>query len=460
MLGPTSALTAEITLPSSGDGSPRELTALLARLRASERALAEAQRIAGVGSWTWDLQGDRLEFSPQLCRMYGLDPESFDGSFDTVMARVHPDDHQQVADLVEQARANPHVVEAEHRVVHPDGKVVWLRGRGQVERAPDGTPLRMHGTGLDITDSRRTAEQLRALAVRLAVLAAVVETTVDSVIVVDLDDRIVSWNGGAQRMYGYSAQEAVGQPVTLIKRPEQAVRLPQIRQEIVEHGHLRFESEDVRKDGMPIVVSVSASVVRDAAGAPTAFVGISRDVTEQRQARQRERAHAAQLAHLALHDPLTGLGNRALLTERLDRAFAARDRPFGLVLVDLDGFKAVNDSHGHAVGDELLVEVGRRLRRCGRPADTAVRLGGDEFAILVEGDPAPVAARVLEQLSAPVTIAERRFVPTGSVGAARGADAGAPDQLLLHADLAMYAAKAAGKATVAAFTPAMLAAAS
>ncbi len=168
-----------------------------------------------------------------------------------------------------------------------------------------------------------------------------------------------------------------------------------------------------------------------------------------------------QLEHLALHDPLTGLANRTVLADRIGQALAQVDRgaavPAVLVL-DLDGFKAVNDSFGHAVGDALLVEVAQRLRRVVRRADTVARLGGDEFAIVVEADPQRVllvAERVLDALRDPVEVAGHSCWATASIGvrfAVRGQDA---DLLLRDADTAMYAAKAQGKGRYAVYEPAM-----
>lgn len=168
-----------------------------------------------------------------------------------------------------------------------------------------------------------------------------------------------------------------------------------------------------------------------------------------------------QLEHLALHDPLTGLANRTVLMDRIGQAMARADRgaavPAVLVL-DLDGFKTVNDSFGHAVGDGLLVEVAQRLRRVSRRTDTVARLGGDEFAIVVDGDPQrvlSVAERVLDALRDPVTVEGHPCWATASIGvrfAVRGQDA---DLLLRDADTAMYAAKARGRGRYAVYEPGM-----
>ena len=172
-----------------------------------------------------------------------------------------------------------------------------------------------------------------------------------------------------------------------------------------------------------------------------------RDVHERKMLEQR-------LAHQAFHDPLTQMGNRALLTDRLQRALAQARRdqtPVALLFVDLDNFKNVNDSLGHGAGDQALLAVAERLRGCVRPGDTAARLGGDEFAILLEGhkDPAAVdqvAQRLLEALRRPLPLAGQEVFLTASVGVAIAptGDARAED-LLRDADFAMYGAKQGGK---------------
>ncbi|MGY1602402.1 putative bifunctional diguanylate cyclase/phosphodiesterase [Geodermatophilus sp. SYSU D00815] len=176
----------------------------------------------------------------------------------------------------------------------------------------------------------------------------------------------------------------------------------------------------------------------------------------------RKRAEAA-LEHLAFHDPLTGLANRALLTDRVDRALRGPDpASVALVLVDLDGFKAVNDTLGHPVGDALLREVAARLTSAVRGGDLVARLGGDEFAVLVRldggdrsGQAAATAARVLELLRRPVVLDGQRVEISGSLGIAVGAPGATSDSLVGDADLAMYAAKVAGRDRCLVFDPAL-----
>jgi diguanylate cyclase (GGDEF)-like protein len=170
-----------------------------------------------------------------------------------------------------------------------------------------------------------------------------------------------------------------------------------------------------------------------------------------------------QLRHLAFHDPLTGLANRALFHDRVQHAIAGQAREgnsIGVLYVDLDGFKAVNDSRGHAAGDALLTSIGRRLRDCARPSDTVARLGGDEFAILIEHlcDPRSVmslAGRVIDAVSEPIEFRGRPVQVGASVGVAVRQPGESASAVLREADTAMYAAKVQGKGRYVMFEPHM-----
>jgi diguanylate cyclase len=171
-----------------------------------------------------------------------------------------------------------------------------------------------------------------------------------------------------------------------------------------------------------------------------------------------------QLRHLAFHDPLTGLANRALFHDRVERAIAGQAREstlIGVLFIDLDGFKAINDTRGHAAGDELLITVSRRLQECARQSDTVARLGGDEFAILVERvpeaeSPAMLARRIVTVLSEPIDLAGDQVYVGASVGVALGEQGdGSASEVLRKADCAMYAAKFQGKGRYVRFEPHM-----
>jgi diguanylate cyclase (GGDEF)-like protein len=171
----------------------------------------------------------------------------------------------------------------------------------------------------------------------------------------------------------------------------------------------------------------------------------------------------ARLGFLALHDPLTGLPNRALFIEQLTRALSASDRlgtQVAVLYLDIDHFKSVNDLAGHSVGDQLLISVATRLQQLVRPGDTAARLGGDEFVVLCEGlrggnvGGAALAARIGEAMAQPVDVGGRVLTATASIGVAVASSGDDPGIVLSHADGAMYLAKQRGRARYELYTPA------
>ncbi|MGI4896670.1 MAG: diguanylate cyclase domain-containing protein [Janthinobacterium lividum] len=212
-------------------------------------------------------------------------------------------------------------------------------------------------------------------------------------------------------------------------------------------GELSLECSFEHADGRVLEGEVAGTVVHP--GGEPALLCLVEDVTARKSAER-------QLIQQALHDPLTGLPNRTLFTDRLAHAVAAACRDggrVGLLYIDLDGFKAVNDTAGHAAGDQLLVEVSAILRQCVRPGDTVARLGGDEFAIVcpqVSGDPdlVTIGRRVLAALREPITLDGSRAEIGASIGVRSCTEGDTPEQLLRDADGAIYRAKRAGKGRI------------
>lgn len=264
-----------------------------------------------------------------------------------------------------------------------------------------------------------------------------------AIIELDLDGRIRSWNPAAEKMFGWTEDEVVGQTNPTVSPEGYEEGLAELQRGEVVHGELARRR---RKDGSSIDVEISSAVLTNALGTPFGYIGVIMDVTDRVLMEQ-------ELRHAAFHDPLTGLANRALLRSRLDSLDA--DAEVCLLLLDLDGFKAVNDSMGHAVGDEVLLEVARRLGRGSRPSDLLVRLGGDEFVVLVEGGQeraVRLAERFLRILSEPVALADRDVVLGCSIGIASPSADGS-DSALRDADIAMYVAKSRGKGRYQIFEP-------
>ena len=275
----------------------------------------------------------------------------------------------------------------------------------------------------------------------------------------DHNDRMIAMNDAFCEMVGYSREELIGNDTTHFTLPEDACITEEMlhRLSSCEVDHLRYAQRYLRKDGRIIVSEVSRSVARDDLGGVRYFVLSERDVTEERKLTE-------QLSHQAFHDPLTGLANRALFDDRLTQAHARIVRQDGIgavLLLDLDDFKGVNDTHGHLVGDQLLIGVARRLEHVTRETDTLCRFGGDEFLYLAEDLASPwqaeeVAERLLDVLADAFKFGDIQLVQHASIGIVV-LDASNVDstECVQNADVALYEAKRQHRGSYSWFTPSM-----
>jgi diguanylate cyclase (GGDEF)-like protein/PAS domain S-box-containing protein len=296
--------------------------------------------------------------------------------------------------------------------------------------------------------ARSHAEQ--ALRESQARFQAVFEGTAIGIAVSDVQGRLLDANPALAQMFGYRPAELRGRPVFDFVHPDDAAKTQQlIYQEVVagSRSHVQVEQRFRRRDGRYGWMSVSCSLLRHEDGSPAYLIAVGEDVTERRRL-------AAELAHQAQHDSLTGLPNRALLFQRLTEAFtgAGEHGRVGLCFLDLDGFKMINDSLGHHVGDRLLVAVGARLDRSVAAAGHFVaRVGGDEFVVLVRDCTGPaqlveLAEAVLRALAPAIGVDGHELSVTASIGLVeRPAGQTRPAELLRAADATLYWAKAEGR---------------
>lgn len=293
-----------------------------------------------------------------------------------------------------------------------------------------------------------TAARLNESSLRLA--AAVFTGTQEGIAITDSEGSVVALNPGYTAITGYTSDDLVGQNLRIIQSGRQGPDFyEKMWREILHKGNWQGEIWNKRKNGEIYPALLTISSVCDNAGKIVNYIGALTDMSHLKRAE-------VELDHLAHHDALTDLPNRLLLSAHLDQALAraARDKTTGAVLfVDLDAFKAVNDSFGHAVGDELLVLVAKRLKTRLRASDTVARLGGDEFVVVLEHIEAPFAAKVAQELigvlSKPYQLDGNKQASIGaSVGISLfpsdGSDAGT---LIQRADAALYEAKSAGRGT-------------
>jgi diguanylate cyclase (GGDEF)-like protein/PAS domain S-box-containing protein len=302
---------------------------------------------------------------------------------------------------------------------------------------------------------RATAEE------RQARVQAIMDNVADGILTFDNSGRIESANPAAERIFGYQATEIVGQSVALLL-PDIAPSKQAVGSQsdfsaagaVAAPGAHR-EVLGSRQDGGLVPIDLSVSELR--IDGQRLSIAVVRDVTERK-------AFEQQLSHMAFHDPLSELPNRALFMDRLEHVLARARRSklsAAVIFLDLDNFKVVNDSLGHKVGDQLLVEVAQRIQSCLRPEDTAARLGGDEFTVLLEdvaelSDAIRVAERIAEHLSAPFTLNRQEVFSSASIGIALSTpEHGGPEALVRNADVAMYQAKVNGKARYQVFEPSM-----
>ncbi len=386
----------------------------------------------------WDYIGPSVE------GITGHTPDELYQDPRLALRAVHPEDAYILQGVITEPKRFDGPVEL--RFIHRNGSTCWLEMRIVPVLDHAGQVVAVEGVARDISERRRAEQSLRESETRFRSL---IQHISDVITVVDVDGRIRYHSPSIQRVLGYDPDALTGHEAREIVHPDDLPSLQAFFRRALDNqaAGSPLELRIRHHDGAWRHVESYAVALLDEPGV-RGIVLTSRDVTERKQFEE-------QLTHLAFHDALTGLPNRALFLNRLEHALARAERREGAVAVlflDLDRFKVVNDSLGHAAGDELLATVARRLRGCLRPSDTLARFGGDEFTVLLEHisrptDAASVAERIIETLSAPVSIAGHEVVATASVGIVLNTDGHRhPADLLRDADLALYQAKGAGRA--------------
>ncbi len=332
-----------------------------------------------------------------------------------------------------------------------DGTRYWESASISPLRDDNGVVTHYIAVKEDITERRQAEEQLR-------MSAAVFETTAEGIMVTDADGRIRSVNPAFCRITGYQPEEVVGKPGTLLHAEHDHGPLHRdIQQAVKRDGSWSGEVWQRRRDGSLYPAWLSVAAIRNHGDSSYSQVAVFSDITQRKEDERRIR-------YQANYDTLTRLPNRTLLLDRLTQAIASARREhwlLGLMFIDLDHFKGINDTFGHATGDRLLQQVGERIRKAVRESDTVARFGGDEFVVLLQdlgkaGDTAAVAEQIIGALSAPFQMHGREIYIGASIGITLfPEDAGDADTLLQNADMAMYDAKESGRNRYQFFTPSM-----
>ncbi len=252
-------------------------------LRHSEERLSLALHSAKMGTWEWDVQTGVVAWSDTIAPLHGLATDEFPGTFEGFLQLIHEEDREHVTRAIARAIDHGASYDIEFRIVWPDGSIHWIGGTGKVLRDADGKAARMAGTALDITTRKLSEATLERL-------AAIVESSDDAIIGKTLDGIITNWNTGAEKIYGYTADEVIGHPISIIVPPEHADEVPQILERLRSGGSVdHLETVRIRKDGTRINVAITISPIKDSTGRVVGASTIARDITGRKQS-EAERA--------------------------------------------------------------------------------------------------------------------------------------------------------------------------
>jgi diguanylate cyclase (GGDEF)-like protein/PAS domain S-box-containing protein len=417
---------------SAEERSRQRFETLLTELRATLESTAD-------GLLVCDLDGNIRAYNRLFARLWALPQELQLRRDDTAILAfldercADPAGHRsRFADILSDPLKPTHDL-----VPLADGRVLERSSRPQLAR---GQPIGRVFTFRDVTRRVETENQLQ-------LAAKVFESSLDAIFITDPQHHIVICNPGARRLFDRPSEELLGQSArALFHAPMRPRWRRELDRALAETGVWEGELRHRRQDGSLLPLQVSWVVLHDAEGGALNTVVFAKDLSERLAAQQR-------IEQLAYTDPLTGLPNRLRLGERVDQAIQAAEQRgggFALIFLDLDRFKAINDSLGHVFGDRVLVEVAHRLRACLRQGDTLCRLGGDEFVVHLDLSDAPaaesMAQRMLEAVGRVVSIDGINFTLSCSVGIALHPDNGRSlDELVQCADTAMHEVKLRGR---------------
>ncbi|MDH4321331.1 MAG: diguanylate cyclase [Desulfobulbaceae bacterium] len=417
-------------------------------LQQAKSFLDKAQSIAHLGSWQWDIVYNKLSWSDEIYRIFGLQPQQFAATYEAFLDAIHPDDRVLVTEAVNKSLETDIPYLVSHRVVRPDGSIRVVEERGDLQRDAAGQPVFMLGTVLDVTEIRNVQRRLNEY------VDIIDENVLTSA--TDIEGNITYVSDAFCRASGYNRDELLGRNHRIIRHPEMPKELYERLWKTILGGAIwKGVFKNTTKDGGSYWVESTISPTYDASGNITGFTAIHNDITDKKR-----------IEEISITDELTGLFNRRhfneIFPEELQRA-RRDEKKFAFLMIDVDNFKKYNDTYGHQMGDHVLRQVGSTLKQAlMRSGDFAFRLGGEEFGAIIivkrEEDAVLVADRIRATIEA-LRIPHEKNSPSQYVTISCGLKCVATDRhrgddveaVYRMADTALYQAKADGRNRVAVY---------
>lgn len=422
-------------------------------MKASREQLELVLSSSDLGVWDWDIRRDTISRNARSADILGVDVTVLNANSRLWMDAIVPEDRPKVLHSIEaHIREETPQHKMEYRLNTFNHQVRWILDTAKVvSRDADHHALRMCGTYTDITEAKLIEESLK-------LSALVYDNSSEAMSVLDENGVIITVNAAFQEITGYSEAEICQRHIRHFYCDLNSREFyQQFNEAIRDKGQWQGEMLQRRKNGEELVIWLTINTINDKEGKPYRRVALFSDITDKK--------HNEHLIwKQANYDPLTGLPNRRMLLEFLASEIKQADRnrdSFALLFLDLDYFKEVNDTLGHAMGDQLLIDTAKRIKSCVREADVVARLGGDEFTVVLSGMEEHkgierVAEHILQRICEPYTLGDETAYISASIGITLYPDdANTIEGLLKHADQAMYAAKDQGRNRFNYFTPSM-----
>ena len=423
-----------------------DLQTALAKLKAREETLQNLEAIAKLGSWEIDLKTGRSIWSPKSYEIYGFQESEVEPTLELFLSLVIPKDLQKVQNDISKCLESGKATSLQCRVKRKDGEILDLLLNGKVVYDEQNTPLKIVGSTQDFTETMKLQRDTQAL-------SELIENSSNEIYIIKKETLAYLYvNRGACEAIGYSSEEMLQMDIFDINPGLTMDAVMAVQASAKPFSNVLNRTIHQRKDRTryPVQSLIHPMQYHD----EDAYVIFGTDISKQAEDEQLLKEQAKKLSHQANHDTLTNLPNRTLFKDRLSQAiiFSKRNRRnFAVLFIDLDHFKKINDSLGHHVGDEVLIEAANRLKESLREEDTLARLGGDEFTIILQNiksiqDVSNIAEKIVHRMRQSIQVDNHKLFISSSIGISLyPQDSSKSQDLLKFADTAMYKAKDEGR---------------